>query len=64
MTLLEIDFCLMKLLHRFFITPTFVISAYETLVGQLKKETHATTAMKEGLLREPIAAEAYAKVSA
>jgi len=54
----------MKLLHRFFITPTFVISAYETLVGQLKKKTHATTAMKEGLLREPIAAEAYAKVSA
>jgi hypothetical protein len=42
----------------------FVFVAYETLVGQLKKKTHATTAMKEGLLREPIAAEAYAKVSA
>jgi len=45
------------------ITPAFGILAYETLAGQLKKKTHATTAMKEGLLREPIAAEAYTKVS-
>jgi len=46
------------------ITHTFVILAYETCVGQLKKKARATTAMKEGLLTEPIAAEGYAKVSA